>query len=41
VIAVGREIRRRVIERRQVKFGHKVHNRYDGTPMQRVVKWLR
>jgi hypothetical protein len=34
VILVGREIRRGVIERREVKFGHKSHTRYDGTPMQ-------
>ena len=38
MVAIGREVSCRVIERRQVKFGHKVHNKYDGTPLQHVVK---
>ena len=41
MVAIGREVRRRIVERRQVKFGHQVHNRYDATPMQHVVKWSR
>jgi hypothetical protein len=38
MVAIGREVRRGVVERRQIKIGHKVHNRYDGTPMRNVVK---
>lgn len=38
VTPVSREVRRRVVERRQVSFGHEVHDRYDVTPMHYVVK---
>jgi hypothetical protein len=31
VVAVSREVRCGVVEHRQVKIGHKVHNSYDGT----------
>src|SRR5579872_5603976 len=40
VIGVRDEPRCRVVEHREVKFGHKVHNTYDGTPKLTVVKWL-
>jgi hypothetical protein len=41
VVPIGREVRHRVIKYRQFKNGHKVHNRYDGTPAQKVVNWSR
>jgi hypothetical protein len=41
MIAVGREVGRRVIAGRHVKIGHNAHNRYNATPKRAVVKWSR